>query len=157
MERRSAETGRKTMDWKKRVLGGMLILAYLASQGHPRLRSVVALAAATDFSTSRRRSVHVLVKMRWLLNLYHIYPLSFLARSVGPLMPSVSNGMMGVFNRPNMDPGVARKVLALSGEPIASKRIWGDFGRFVESGVFGITRFPWGLIINTASPSFGDL
>ena len=123
--------------WVGHSMGGMLILAYLASNPDSALASAVVVGSPTDFSEIDIARVRPLLKLEPLLGWLPISPLPFLGRMIAPLAPWVPASAWGLFHIANIEPSVARKTIALVSTPISPGKLWRDFGRFIKTGVFG--------------------
>jgi polyhydroxyalkanoate synthase len=42
-----------------------------------------------------------------------------------------------VYNPPNIEPEISKRVVALATELVTSSKLWGSMGKFLETGVFG--------------------
>ena len=117
-------------------MGGLLVLAYLARHDNPRIASAVTVGSPADFTKIRNKAFRVLLNFRGLLDYLPVSPLPFLGRFVIPVAHSLSAYMAGPFYPPNIEPAVARKLIALTSQLITSNRIWLNFGMFLASGRF---------------------
>ena len=123
--------------WLGHSMGGMLILAHLASHPDSALASAIVVGSPTDFSEIDVRAFRPLLKLGPLLGRLPISPLPFLGRMIAPLAPWVPASAWGLFHICNIEPSVARKTIALVSTPISPGKLWMDFGRFIKTGVFG--------------------
>lgn len=123
--------------WVGHSMGGMLILAHLASYRDLAVASAIAAGSPTDFSKIDSEMFRPLLKLKPLLERLPISPLPFLGRMIAPLAPWVPESVWGLFHVDNIEPSVARKAIAVVSTPISSGKLWLDFGRFMKTGVFG--------------------
>jgi len=130
-------TGASRVHWVGHSMGGLLILAHLASHSNSQVASAITLGSHTDFSSMDSGIFEPLLKLRWLLKRLPISPLPFLGKMFTPLAPWVPSLLLGTFNPNNIAPTAARKIVALAAEPVSPTELWLDFGRFLETGVFG--------------------
>jgi pimeloyl-ACP methyl ester carboxylesterase len=131
-----SRTSASKAHWIGHSMGGLLILAYLAKQDGARVASAVTIGSPVGFSHVRNGSFDFLLKLKWLIAKFPIFPLPFVGRLVTPLSRWLSKYLLGAFYGPNIQPAAARKVVALAAELVTSNKIWLTFGRFVESGRF---------------------
>ncbi len=129
-------TGAPGVHWVGHSMGGLLVLAYLARHDNPRIASAVTVGSPADFTKIRNKAFRVLLNFRGLLDYLPVSPLPFLGRFVIPVAHSLSAYMAGPFYPPNIEPAVARKLIALTSQLITSNRIWLNFGMFLASGRF---------------------
>jgi pimeloyl-ACP methyl ester carboxylesterase len=122
--------------WIGHSMGGLLILAYLAGHDEPRVASAVTMGSPVGFSHVRNGNFNFLLKLKWLIAKFPIFPLPFVGRLVTPFARWLSKYLLGAFYAPNLTPQTARKVIALAAELVTSNKIWLTFGRFVETGRF---------------------
>ena len=66
-----------------------------------------------------------------------ISPLQFMFKPAIPLIHRLASYFPGLFHPDNIDPAVSKRMVALAAEVVTSSRIWLEFGRFVETGMFG--------------------
>lgn len=123
--------------WVGHSMGGMLILAHLASRPDSALASAIVVGSPTDFSEIDIGKFRPLFKLEPLLGWLPISPLPFLGRMIAPLAPWVPESEWGLFHTDNIEPSVARKTISLVSTPISPNKLWLDFGRFMKTGVFG--------------------
>jgi len=123
--------------WVGHSMGGMLLLAHLASYPDSALASAIAVGSPTDFSDIDIGTFRHLWKLEPLLGQLPISPLPFLGRMIAPLAPLVPASVWGLFHTSNIEPSVARKTIAIVSTPISPNKLWLDFGRFMKTGVFG--------------------
>lgn len=127
------QTGAPSLHWVGHSMGGMLVLAHLATSDSNAIASALALGSPTDFSKMKTRAVGTLMAAKPLLKLTPFMPLPLLGRLFLPLF----NGRaMGFFNADNTDPETSRKTVALASEAVTSSTLWLNFGRFVETKRF---------------------
>jgi pimeloyl-ACP methyl ester carboxylesterase len=129
-------TGAPAVHWIGHSMGGMLIQAHLAEQDRPRICSAVTLGSPVDFSKVRMRAVRILSKMRNFLKLTPIPPMPFNGRLVIPVAHRIPGYLFGLFYPPNIDSPVVKRIIAVGSELIASRKLWLDLGRFVDTGEF---------------------
>lgn len=129
-------TGAASVHWIGHSMGGMLIEAHLASQKEPPVASAVALGAPVDFSKMSIVILRILARLRWSLKLTPLPPMPFNGRLILPVAHKLPRWLIGLFNPPNVDASVSRRIVALCSELITSKKLWLDMGRFVDRGTF---------------------
>jgi pimeloyl-ACP methyl ester carboxylesterase len=130
-------TGSSGVHWVGHSMGGLLILAHVASHPDPNLASIIAMGSPTDFSKMDTALFGPLFRLKPLFEKLPISPLPLLGRLITPLAPWIPASAWGLFHQTNIEPSVARKVIALASTPISSGKLWLDFGRFLNTGVFG--------------------
>ncbi len=129
-------TGFTSIHWVGHSMGGMLALAHLAQHENPRVISAVAIGSPSDFTKIDNGAFGALLNLRGLLRYLPVFPLPFLARLVIPVVHRMSPYLGGPYCPPNIEPVVARKVVALASELVASNSMWLNFGSFLASGRF---------------------
>jgi polyhydroxyalkanoate synthase len=129
-------TGTPKVHWVGHSMGGLLILAYLAEHDGNQLASAVTVGSPVGFSYVRNGSFDFLLRIKWLIGKFPVFPLTFIGRFLTPIAPWISKYLLGAFYGRNMAPLTAKKVVALAAELVTSNRIWLTFGRFVETGRF---------------------
>jgi len=129
-------TGARAVHWLGHSMGGLLILAHLARRPDSPVASAVALGSPVDFSKIRNRNFKWLLKASPLVKHLPVFPLPFVGKLLTPLAHALPNGLLGLFYLPNLDPAVARRVLAIASQLVTSTKLWLDFGRFLGTGVF---------------------
>ncbi len=132
-----ARTHSSRVHWVGHSMGGLLILAHLASCPDTALASATTVGSAPDFSKIDIEMFRPLLRLEPLLELLPISPLPFLGRLIAPLAPWIPETVWGLFHLRNIEPLVLRKVVALGARAISPRNLWLDFGRFVRTGVFG--------------------
>jgi pimeloyl-ACP methyl ester carboxylesterase len=130
------KSGASAAHWVGHSMGGMLIRAHLASNSAP-IASAVTLASPLDFSKLNNNNFSYLLKLKNLVKPMPILPLTFLSRLAIPVVHLIPRAVRTLFHPPNIDPGVARRVLALAAQLVTSSKLWLSMGRFLESGIFG--------------------
>jgi pimeloyl-ACP methyl ester carboxylesterase len=115
-------------------MGGMLAEAYLARQSNHRIASVVAIGSPADFSKIDRPLFHKLLELRWVLRVLPVAPMTFVAKAFVPIIHRLPLVVQGLFYPPNIDPAVAKRIVAVGSPIIMSSQLWLDFGRFLEMG-----------------------
>jgi pimeloyl-ACP methyl ester carboxylesterase len=123
--------------WLGHSMGGMLILAHLASHPDSALASAIVVGSPTDFSEIHIGAFGPLLKLDPLLRWLPISPLPLLGRMIAPLAPWVPASVWGLFHIGNIEPSVARKTIALVSTPVSPSKLWLDFARFIKTGAFG--------------------
>jgi pimeloyl-ACP methyl ester carboxylesterase len=130
-------TGAPAVHWVGHSMGGLLVQAYLAANQNALIASAVTLGSPADFSRMDNKAFNVLLRLRWVARYHPIFPLPFLGRSVTPFAHRLHDFFHGIFYAPNVYPQTISKFLALAAQLVTSGTLWLDFGRFVETGVFG--------------------
>jgi pimeloyl-ACP methyl ester carboxylesterase len=130
-------TGSPGVHWVGHSMGGLLILAHVASHSAPNLASIIAMGSPTDFSKMDTELFGPLLRLKLLFEKLPISPLPLLGRLIAPLAPWIPASVWGLFHQTNIGPSVARKVIALASTPVSSGKLWLDFGRFLNTGVLG--------------------
>ena len=126
-------TGSTALHWVGHSMGGLLIEAYMAANQNPPLASAVAIGSPCDVSRMGNHALHYLLWAKWLVKLYPVCPLPFLGKLLIPLPCK----FWWVYAVPsNIEPEIARKVLAVAVEEVTSKGLWLDACRWLESKVF---------------------
>ena len=118
-------------------MGGMLIQAALASNQGLSVCSAVTIGSPVDFGKIGDSSFSKLLKLKWLLKCYPWVSLPVLTRLLAPFSPGLSNRVMGLFQSANIGPQAARGLLTVASESLGSRELWLEFGRYMETGVFG--------------------
>lgn len=129
-------TGAPSVHWIGHSMGGMLIEAYLASQKEPPVASAIAIGAPADFSKMSFVVLRIMARLRWSLKLTPLPPMPFNGRLILPVAHMMPRWLLGLFNPPNVDPSICRRIVALASELITSKKLWLDMGDFVDRGSF---------------------
>jgi hypothetical protein len=111
-------------------------LAHAASHPDPNLASIITIGSPTDFTKMNTELFKPLMGMKPLFEKLPLSPLPFLGRLIAPLAPLVPASTWGLFHQRNLEPSIAAKVVALASTPLSSGKLWLDFGRFLETGVF---------------------
>jgi len=130
-----ARTGAPALHWVGHSMGGLLIEAHMAANDDPHLASATVIASPCDFSKVRNESFQHLLRLKWLLKLYPIFPLPFVGRFLIPFAHRLWNHSTGPFYPPNIEPQTARRVIALASESITSKKLWLEAGAYLGSGL----------------------
>ncbi len=136
IDRVMASTGSAGVHWVGHSMGGLLILAHVASHPDPNMASIVTIGSPTDFTKMNTDMFRLVLGMKPLFEKLPISPLPFLGRPIAPLAPWIPASAWGLFHQSNLEPWIARKVVALASTPLSAGKLWLDFGRFVETGVF---------------------
>ncbi len=129
-------TGAERVHWVGHSMGGMLIMAHLAATRDPRIASATTVGSPADFSKVSGEAFRVLMSLKWTLKLTPICPITFIGRFATPFAHRFGSLFMEAFHPPNINPDQAGRALALGAELITPSRLWLDFGRFLEQGVF---------------------
>ncbi len=116
--------------------GGLLILAHLAKNHDSPVACAVAIGSPADFSKIRSKCYDFLLSIKPFLEKLPICPITILAKFVTPIVHLLPGFLMGVFHTPNVQPKVARRLIALASQLVTSNKIWLNFGRFLETGRF---------------------
>ncbi|MEJ2718156.1 MAG: alpha/beta fold hydrolase [Deltaproteobacteria bacterium] len=130
-------TGAPAVHWVGHSMGGLLVQAYLAANENPLIASAVTVGSPSDFSHMDNNAFHLLLRLRWVARYCPIFPLPFLNRLVTPFAHRLHDFFGGLFYAPNVYPQTISKFLALGAQLVTSGTLWLDFGRFLETGVFG--------------------
>ncbi len=131
-----ALTGFTQVHWVGHSMGGMLGLAHLAQHENPGVASAIAIGSPADFTKIDNRAFGALLNVRGLLQYLPVFPLPLLARLVLPVAHKMSPYLGGPYYSSNIEPIVARKVMALASELVASNSMWLNFGSFLANGRF---------------------
>lgn len=131
-----SRTGAQSIHWVGHSMGGMLICAYLAQQSSARIRSAVTLGSPSDLSKTHMKALRILSRFRLFLKLFPVPPMPFNGRLVLPIANRVPGWLLGLFYPPNIAVQTTRRVVALGSELITSRKLWLDFGRFVDTDRF---------------------
>lgn len=129
-------TGAAAVHWMGHSMGGMLGLAHVACHDDQRVASVVALGSPLDFSKIPPRIFAMLLRIKWVLKLVPFAPMGIVARLFILALHHLPQYVQGLFYVPNIAPGTARRIVAVGSPLIISSKLWWDFGRFLETGVF---------------------
>lgn len=129
-------TGAKAIHWVGHSMGGMLMLAHLASHPDAPLASGTAIGSPTDFSKMNLSFANSILKMRHLFEFLPISPLPFLARLATPFASMLPQQSAIGFDLKNIESGTARRVLALACQLVTSNKIWFQFGSFITNASF---------------------
>ena len=130
-------TGAPAFHWVGHCVGGLLVQAYLAGNENPPIASAVTLGSPADFSHVNNKAINLLLRLRWLVRYFAIFPLPFLGVSVTPLAHRLHDLYGGLFYAPNVHPQTISKFLALGAQLVTPTTFQFDLARFVETGVFG--------------------
>ena len=133
-------TGADAAHWVGHSMGGMLILAHLASSPDSPIASAVAVGSPINFSQVGSPLVVGLLKIKKVLEFLTIFPVPFLGKTVAPLAYHLPGVLLGLFYQPNLQPAVARRILAVISQIVSPSSLWLEFGRFLEDGQFGPSR-----------------
>jgi pimeloyl-ACP methyl ester carboxylesterase len=131
------QTHQNSAHWVGHSMGGMLIEAYLARNCSRKIASAVAIGSPVDFSKMNSSSLKRLLKLKWVLRLIPFNPLMPLTKCFIPLARIAPKFLSIFFCLENIDPRVARKIMALGVEFLSSSVLWLDMARFLEEGKFG--------------------
>lgn len=132
-----ATTGASQIHWIGHSMGGMLMLAHLAGTTNAAVASVVTLGSPVDFSKVKNQFISFLLRLKPMLEWLPISSLQFMFKPAIPLIHPLASYFPGLFHPDNIDPAVSKRMVALAAEVVTSSRIWLEFGRFVETGMFG--------------------
>lgn len=132
-------TGASAVHWVGHSMGGMLILAHLASHPQSPIASAVAVGSPIDFAQMGSPLVVGLLKIKKLVAFLTIFPVPFLGKTFAPLAYQLPGVLLGLFHKSNLQPAVARRILALASQIVSPSTLWLDFGRFVENRQFGLS------------------
>ncbi len=130
------QTGAPKIDWVGHSMGGMLMLAHLSRHPDAAISSAVAIGSPVDFSNMRTKEIDALLKITPLLDWLPISPLTFSGRFLIPVIHKIPKPLLGAFHIPNIDPGIARKTVALASQLVTSNKIWITFGQYIDNGRF---------------------
>lgn len=131
-----ARTGAPAIHWIGHSMGGMLGLCHVANTPDSRIRSLVTLGSPVDFRKIPRRVFGVLLQLKWMMRIVPFAPMSLFARLSIPVLHYLPPYVQGLLNPRNIEPNVARRIVAVGSPLTTSSRLWLDFGRFLETGVF---------------------
>ncbi|MEW6139644.1 MAG: alpha/beta hydrolase [Thermodesulfobacteriota bacterium] len=131
-----ARTGAPAIHWIGHSMGGMLGLCHVANTRDARVKSLVTLGSPTDFKKIPRRVFAVLLRLKWMMKIVPFAPMSLFARLSIPVLHRLPPYVQGLLNPRNIEPNVARRIVAVGSPLTMSSRLWLDFGRFLETGVF---------------------
>ncbi len=123
--------------WVGHSMGGMLIRAYLAGNDASGIQSAVTLGSPVDWSQMQNPWYKLALRAARLLHYFPVLPLPFLVKIMVPFAHRIPNFFLAVYHPPNIEPEVSKRVMALATELVTASKLWGDFGRFLETGVFG--------------------
>ena len=130
-------SGATSVQWVGHSMGGLLALAYMASAEDSPIASAVTIGSPVDFSKIRGRNFRILLKLDWIVRYCPVFPPPFIAGFLTPVARYPAHHLIGLFQSRNINPETASRVLALAAQLITSSQLWLDFGRFLETGVFG--------------------
>lgn len=130
-------TGASAVHWVGHSMGGMLVQAYLATNENPRVASAIAVGSPVNFSQMRSNAFETLLRVKRFLTWSPVSPLPLVARVLTPLAHPLWSRIPGPFRASNIAPVCARKALALGAQPVSPSALWLDFGRYLETGIFG--------------------
>ncbi|HMK36091.1 MAG TPA: alpha/beta hydrolase [Desulfomonilaceae bacterium] len=133
-------TGASKVHYIGHSMGGMLILAYLASQDDPPVASAVTVGSPANFAQARNPVFDFLLKVMPLIERLSVSPLPLIGRNLTPFAQWLSKYLLGAFFAANVRPVTARKIVALAAELVASNTLWLTFGRYLKTGLFADPR-----------------
>ncbi|MFH0821207.1 MAG: alpha/beta fold hydrolase [Pseudomonadota bacterium] len=141
-------TSAPSVHWVGHSMGGMLIQAYLGTNGTAPIASAVTIGSPTDPSGMEMDRFSLLLKFKRIVHALPFFPLPLIGRVISPVAPWVADHIIGLFYGRNLAPTTIRRVMALMAEIVTSSQLWLDFARFLETGRFGPsdgTRYTDGL------------
>jgi len=126
-------TGAEAVHWAGHSMGGILLYAFLETQGAQWIRSGVAVASPIDFS-GMSAGIRGLLRWRPVLSRFPFVPVGIWVRLLSPLPRLFAPFLKIGFNPGNVDNDVARLVCANLLEPLVCRDLLLQFGDWLESG-----------------------
>jgi pimeloyl-ACP methyl ester carboxylesterase len=130
-------TDSSRMHWVGHSMGGLAVVAYLASHDDPRIASVTAIGSPFDFSAVGRTLLRRAHRLKWILARHPFFPLMLVGKFMSPLAEHMPTNFNAIFYGPNTSGDVSRRIFAIASEAAPPCSLWRDHLRFVETGIFG--------------------
>ncbi|MDQ7783388.1 MAG: alpha/beta fold hydrolase [Desulfomonilaceae bacterium] len=127
-------TGAPAVHWVGHSMGGMLAEAYLSRRNDHRIASATAIGSPADFSKILRPVFDGLMGLRWVLRLLPFAPMTYMAKLVVPIVHRLPPAVQGLFHPPNIDPVVAKRIVAVGSPMLIPSELWLDLAWFLEKG-----------------------
>ena len=127
-------TGAPAVHWIGHSMGGMLAEAYLAGVNSPSLASATAIGSPADFSKISRPLFDKFLHLKWILRVLPLAPMPYIAKMCIPVIHCLPTSLQSLFYPENIEPHVAKAMVAIGSPMVMASRLWLDFARFLEAG-----------------------